>query len=80
MSKDFSTIFKEFANTETFVISRSLLEEYKLRAALAERERIIRLIETNSSPIANYYDSGFRVWQIEPQDLIERISIEEEAE
>jgi hypothetical protein len=80
MSKDFFTIFKEFSNSETFVISKGLLEDYKSKAAQAERERIIRLIQANSSTIQDFHDSGWLVWSIEPLELIERISIEEEAE
>lgn len=44
MSKTFEVIFKEFANSETFVMSRALLEDYKAKAAQEERERIIELI------------------------------------
>jgi hypothetical protein len=80
MSKDFFTIFKEFSNSETFVISKSLLEDYKRKAAQAERERIISLIQANSSTIKDFHDSGWRAWSIEPLDLIERICIEEELE
>lgn len=47
MSKDFETIFREFANTDTFVLSRGLLEDYKRQAAQAEQERIIKLLEEN---------------------------------
>ena len=42
---DYSEIFREFANSDTFVISRSLLEEYKQKATDSERERIIKLLE-----------------------------------
>ncbi len=45
MSKTFEVIFKEFHNSETFVMSRSLLEDYKRQAAQEERERIIQLLE-----------------------------------
>lgn len=48
MSKDFETIFKEFADSDTFVMSRGLLEDYKRQAAQAERERIIKLLEDPS--------------------------------
>lgn len=44
MSKTFEVIFKEFHNSETFVMSRSLLEDYKRQAAQEERERIINLL------------------------------------
>lgn len=46
MSKNFESIFKEFADSETFVLSRGLLEDYKRQAAQDERERIIKLLET----------------------------------
>lgn len=45
MGKNFEIIFKEFHNSETFVMSRALLEDYKTKAALEERERIIKLLE-----------------------------------
>lgn len=45
LSKTFEVIFKEFHNSETFVMSRSLLEDYKRQAAQEERERIIQLLE-----------------------------------
>lgn len=44
MSKSFEVIFREFADSETFVLSRGLLEDYKRQAAQDERERIIKLI------------------------------------
>lgn len=44
MSKTFEVIFKEFHDSETFVVSRALLEDYKAKAALEERERIIKLL------------------------------------
>ena len=40
MGKNFEIIFREFANSETFVMSRGLLEDYKRQAAQEERERI----------------------------------------
>ena len=45
MSKSFEVIFREFADSETFVLSRGLLEDYKRQAAQDERERIIKLLE-----------------------------------
>ena len=45
MSKTFEVIFKEFHNSETFVMSRSLLEDYKRQAAQEERQRIVELLE-----------------------------------
>jgi hypothetical protein len=45
VGKNFEIIFKEFHNSETFVMSRELLEDYKRQAAQAERERIIELLE-----------------------------------
>ncbi len=47
MGKNFEIIFREFANSETFVMSRALLEDYKAKAAQEERERIITLIAEN---------------------------------
>lgn len=44
MSKSFEVIFKEFADSETFVLSRALLEDYKRQAAQAEQDRIIKLL------------------------------------
>lgn len=44
MSKTFEIIFKEFHNSETFVMSRALLEDYKAKAAEEEREHIIKLL------------------------------------
>ena len=44
MGKNFETIFKEFADSETFVLSRGLLEDYKRQAAQAERDRIVTLL------------------------------------
>jgi hypothetical protein len=45
VGKNFEIIFKEFHNSETFVMSRALLEDYKAKAVLEERERIIKLLE-----------------------------------
>lgn len=45
MSKNFEVIFREFVDSDTFVLSRGLLEDYKRQAAQVERERIIKLIE-----------------------------------
>jgi hypothetical protein len=44
VSKNFEIIYKEFMESETFVVSRSLIEDYKLQAAKEERERIIKLL------------------------------------
>lgn len=44
VGKNFETIFKEFADSETFVLSRGLLEDYKRQAAQAERDRIVTLL------------------------------------
>ncbi len=48
MSKTFEVIFKEFHNSETFVVSKTMLEDYKAKAAQEERERIIKLLEDYS--------------------------------
>lgn len=45
MSKTFEIIFKEFADSDTFVMSRALLEDYKRKAAQDERDRIVKLLE-----------------------------------
>lgn len=45
VSKNFEIIFKEFAESETFVVSKTMLEDYKAKAALEERKRIIKLLE-----------------------------------
>lgn len=47
MGKNFEVIFREFADSETFVMSRGLLEDYKAKAAQEERERIIKLLESD---------------------------------
>lgn len=47
MSKTFEVIFKEFANSETFVMSRALLEDYKAKAAQETEQRIIKLLEAD---------------------------------
>jgi len=44
MSKNFEIIYKEFMSSETFVMSRELLEDYKRQAAQEEQERIIKLL------------------------------------
>jgi thioredoxin-related protein len=44
VSKNFEVIFKEFMSSETFVMSRELLEDYKRQAAQEEQERIIKLL------------------------------------
>ena len=44
MSKNFEIIFKEFADSDTFVMSRALLEDYKRKAAQDERDRIVKLL------------------------------------
>ena len=44
MSKTFEVIFKEFHESETFVVSQTMLEDYKTKAAQEERERIILLL------------------------------------
>lgn len=51
MSKTFEVIFKEFHNSETFVVSKTMLEDYKAKAAQEERERIIKLLETHAHDI-----------------------------
>ena len=51
MSKTFEVIFKEFADSETFVMSRALLEDYKAKAAQETEERIIKLLETHAHDI-----------------------------
>ena len=45
MGKNFEVIFREFADSETFVLSRGLLEDYKRKAAQDERDRIVKLLE-----------------------------------
>ena len=56
MGKNFEVIFKEFADSETFVMSRGLLEDYKLKAAQEERERIIKLLEDAQLTDAELWD------------------------
>jgi hypothetical protein len=58
MSKTFEVIFKEFHNSETFVMSRSLLEDYKTKAAAEEQTRIVSLLEQyigNGDPEGDAY-------------------------
>jgi hypothetical protein len=45
VGKNFEIIYKEFMNSETFVVSRELLKDYKRQAAQEERERIIKLLD-----------------------------------
>lgn len=73
--KTFEIIFKEFHDSETFVMSRALLEDYKRQAAEAERERILNIIETNTIEGRLVH---WREWSIMPAHLIERIKAEEE--
>jgi hypothetical protein len=60
MSKNFEVIFKEFADSETFVMSRALLDDYKRQAAQDEQERIIHLLKTEeleslpNNPMVSY--------------------------
>lgn len=59
MSKNFEVIFKEFADSDTFVMSRELLEDYKRQAAQDERDRIIKLLENpNCKPNDHDYNGG----------------------
>ena len=58
MSKTFEVIFKEFHNSETFVVSRSLLEDYKAQAAQKEQARIVELLEQyigHGDPVGDSY-------------------------
>ena len=57
MGKNFEIIFKEFHNSETFVMSRELLEDYKRQAAQAERERIIGILENVETMFADSVNS-----------------------
>ena len=45
MSKTFEVIFKEFHESETFVVSRAMVEDYKAKAAEQEQARIVNLLE-----------------------------------
>lgn len=45
MSKTFEVIFKEFHESETFVVSRTMVEDYKVKAAEQEQARIVNLLE-----------------------------------
>ena len=45
MSKTFEIIFKEFHESETFVVSRAMIEDYKAKAAQQEQTRIVNLLE-----------------------------------
>lgn len=65
MSKTFEVIFKEFHESEIFVVSKTMLEDYKTKAAQEERERIIKILKKNSSELG---------WiQLEIDDLIKAI-------
>jgi hypothetical protein len=57
VGKNFEIIFKEFHNSETFVMSRELLEDYKRQAAQAERERIIGILENVETMFADSVNS-----------------------
>ena len=45
MGKNFEVIYKEFMDSETFVVSRELLEDYKAKAAQEEQDRIVAVLE-----------------------------------
>lgn len=45
MSKTFEIIFKEFHESETFVVSRAMIEDYKAKASQQEQTRIVNLLE-----------------------------------
>ena len=64
---DYTTIFKEFADCDTFVISRTLLEEYKQKAADTEHDRIIQLLkEMQETALATGSDKGLQTgWVLE---------------
>lgn len=68
--KTFETIFKEFADSETFVMSRALLEDYKRQAVLSERTRILKFIEEEATFEKT---KGHRSWILRPYEVIERI-------
>lgn len=65
MSKTFEVIFKEFANSETFVMSRGLLQDYKAKAALEERERIIKLLNQVSMEYPQPSEESEVLWELE---------------
>jgi len=67
VSKNFEVIFKEFADSETFVMSRALLEDYKQKAADAERDRVIQLLqEMQETALATGSDKGKQTgWVLE---------------
>jgi len=73
--KTFEVIFKEFADSETFVMSRALLEDYKRQAALAERARILKFIEEEATFEKT---NGYRSWILRPYEVIERIESKDE--
>jgi hypothetical protein len=58
MSKNFEIIYKEFMNSETFVVSRELLEDYKRQAAQDERERIIKQLEERIGKCEEFIEQG----------------------
>ena len=62
MSKNFEVIFREFMSSETFVMSRELLEDYKRQAAQVERERIIKLLESERWKLPNGMPAGGEVY------------------
>jgi hypothetical protein len=67
VSKTFEVIFKEFADSDTFVMSRGLLEDYKRKAAQDERKRIMRLLkEMQETALATGSDKGKQTgWVLE---------------
>jgi hypothetical protein len=67
MSKNFEIIYKEFMNSETFVVSRELLEDYKRQAAQDERESILELLqEMQETALATGTNKGKQTaWVVE---------------
>jgi hypothetical protein len=71
VGKNFEIIFREFANSETFVMSRALLEDYKVKAAQEERERIIKLLEELHDALTDDY--GYTHESIAVSKVIDKI-------
>lgn len=73
MSKNFETIFKEFADSDTFVMSRGLLEDYKAKAAQAERKRIEQAMIDNKRRFTHYVNGKVVCFSYIMIDLLKEI-------
>jgi len=73
VSKNFEVIFKEFMSSETFVMSRELLEDYKRQAAQDERKRIERAMIDNKRRFTHYVNGEVVCFSYIMIDLLKEI-------